>query len=563
MNPFATNNGASGQNPTLPTVETFAREINSIIKARDADKLSSYLLLNPGTMPDSYLQMRQELQQVYGNKSLNIGAKVLESKIQKLLPATEESTEHAAYKQFTRFLLQYFEYLKDVSLDESKYVAAYELVTQMQQKANTALVHATLGHLLLPTTIACAQLLAYLAITLDKRPDLTRHLNISNSGGEDSTERISLAEQCVNNIRTALTTCCQDRLGGLDNNGVPTGKKAGIYKLANVMFKILLQCQNLLSAAFFLENIYQQSPPLSAYSKRDRVTYLYNLGRFHFHYGHFWRGHIALQAAYDECPTDEQTFKQRRLILIFLIASNICVGRFPAKTLFERSEAADLAERFLPLTNAIRKGDVAAFRAVLADDSPNYPFYAHYRIRLQLANIGELLLRRTLVRNIFKLHGVLPKPDAPANAAPTLTFTRLIPAIGPNSALVLSDPTNTLPLAPEYAGLSPAELQRYCRNPISDNARVISELIALVGQNLIHGYVSEKYGKLAIRGVSKGLPQGVTPAHVGFPAPYSVARATQKEGGDLVPGWKLEGAGAGAGMAGKVISLSGAGAVGA
>ncbi|GAB7365991.1 hypothetical protein MBLNU230_g7318t1 [Neophaeotheca triangularis] len=556
MNGTNFNTAAGAALPPMPTVEQFASEINNIIKARDGTKLADFMTLYPQNMSGPYLQMRQQLQQVY---DANLAGE-LEAKIQSLLPATEETSDHGAFRQFTRFLVQYFEYLKDVTLDESKYIAAYELMTQLQQKANTALGHPTLGHLMLDLTVTCAQLLAWLAIRLDKRPDLTQHLKLGG-GGEDDPERVSLPEQCVNTIRTALTACCQDRLGGLDENNVPTGKKAGIYKFANVMFKILFQCQNLQSAAFFLENIFQQSPPLGAYSRRDRVTYLYYLGRFHFHYGHFWRAHLALQAAYDESPAIDACIKQRRLILIFLIASNILNGRFPSAALFQRPEAVDLAPRFLPLCNALRSGDVRAYRQALSNNSPNYPFFAHYRIYMQLLNVCEVLLRRTLVRNAFKTHGVLPSltPGATPNAAPTLHFRHLTPILGPNSAVHLSDDGkgNPRPVAPDYEGLSAEQMHAIFKNFNNDVAFVVSGLTSLVGQSLIHGFVSEKHHKLAIRGASKGLPAGVKVVQVGFPPIYQVAGELVNHT-DFVPGWKKV-AGAGGGM---VISLSGAGAVG-
>ena len=61
-------------------------------------------------------------------------------------------------------------------------------------------------------------------------------------------------------------------------------------------------------------------PPLSAYPKSERITYLYYLGKFNYVMGHFPRAHLILQEAYDLCHSS--FLSQRRKILTLLVVSN-------------------------------------------------------------------------------------------------------------------------------------------------------------------------------------------------------------------------------------------------
>ena len=212
----------------------------------------------------------------------------------------------------------------------------------------------------MPTVIAYSRVLARLAIGLDKRPELIAHLTKQSS--DDSGVRETLPERAANILRQAFVTCLNDRTGTASGvrDGKPDGKKVGIYTIANLCLKILFQCRKTRNAEQIFSNIYNQSPPLSIYPRPERITYLYYLGRFLFSNNHFYRAQNALQAAYDQCPPHR--LKQRRLILIYLVASNIILGRFPSQPLYSQPEAAGFLERFAPLCRCIARGDLATFR---------------------------------------------------------------------------------------------------------------------------------------------------------------------------------------------------------
>lgn len=112
-------------------------------------------------------------------------------------------------------------------------------VTDTDSASITALSHASSGVLMLPTTIQLCTALATLAMTLDKRPDLTRRLRAR----DDGEARKTLVEGTAESIQRAFTLCLTERTANRDGvrDGKPEGKKVGIYSFANLVLKLLFR----------------------------------------------------------------------------------------------------------------------------------------------------------------------------------------------------------------------------------------------------------------------------------------------------------------------------------
>ena len=79
-------------------------------------------------------------------------------------------------------------------------------------------------------------------MTLDKRPDLTRRLRMSNI--DQGETRKTLVEGTAESIQRAFTMCLTERSAnrnGIGRDGKPEGKKIGIYSFANLVLKLLFQ----------------------------------------------------------------------------------------------------------------------------------------------------------------------------------------------------------------------------------------------------------------------------------------------------------------------------------
>jgi hypothetical protein len=424
-----------------------------------------------------------------------------------------------------------------------------------------------MGIVVLPTVIAFSRTLARLAIGLDKRPELIAHLTKTRSlaGGEDAVERVTLVESSANVIREAFKKCLSERSGntatGLDVNGKPGGRRIGIYLCANICLKLFFHCRKLRSAEQIFGNIYQQSPPLSCFPASQRVTFLFYLGRYLFANSHFYRAQMALQAAYDQCH--KQGIKQRRSILVYLITSSIVLGRFPSQNLLQRPEAAGLADRFIPLCQAIRKGDLTSFRRLLDLENQTATWFLEKRILLHVKNRCEVLVWRSLARKIFLISGF--RGDT-TKRAPSLDLEYLLAAVS-HLELQAMRPAITVNGSNHRSGTTyidpdlEGEVEPSTENISMEN--VESAVASLINQDLLHGYLSHKFLRFVITG-AKARPA----LEIGFPRVWEVLQnAANKE----VPGWVQDlgqGSPSGGGLArkaagGMVVNLSGARPAGA
>ena len=520
-----------------PLLGHFLIAINGFVQARNEIQLADYLVLEPPFGPH-YVRMIEELRTHYPSGSED----AIEAKCQQLLAAAREGAEGSPWSAFVKFMAQYLRHLRDVDPDPRRYLETYELLSELQLRANSALAHGALGSLMLPVVVANARLVCRLAIGLDKQPQLMAHLRSAQHGGagpgeDDGGTRETLPERAANILRTAFVTCLNDRVSGVDDAGRPQGKKRGIYRIANLCLRILFQCRKTRNATQIFENIHLLSPPLAAYPKCERVTYLYYLGRFLFQHSHFARASLALQYAYDQSPARPDCVSQRRLLLVYLITSNILLGRFPSLPhLLSRPEAAGMAPHFSPICAAIRSGDLSAFRTHLDFTSPSADWFLRFRILLPLRNRGEVLVWRSLVRRTWCLAGVLPR-DPFSRAAPTITISALA------TAFTFAARSSS---AHDYDALA-----------------IESVLSSLIDQGLLGGFVSHRQAKFAITGSKiKGGP-----LRAGFPLPSAVLSARAQAGESRpgeVPGWKQAASTSTGGLLGpgSVVKLSGARPVG-
>jgi len=411
------------------------------------------------------------------------------------------------------------------------------------RKCNSALVHPTLGVLILPSVISFSRMLSRLAIGLDKKPELIAHL-VRGSSSDDGAKE-TLPERAANIVRQAFVTCLNDRASGV-KDGKPEGKKIGIYKAANLVLKILFQCRKTRNAEQIFVNIDNQSPPLAIYPRAERVTYLYYLGRYLFSVNHFYRAKQALQEAHSNCRNS--CLQQKRLILVYLIASNIILGRFPSTSLYQRPEAVGLADIFHPICKSMASGDLVTFRNLLSYEAPYASWLLKFRILLPLRTRGEVLVWRSLIRKTFLING--SHGDTTSKRAPTVAL---------QDVLIL------------YRALEHRVDNRSASNYIdadldgvtddnatpreSDMLQMESIFSSLVEQGLLNGYISHRQLRFAIQGAK----QKGGPLTAGFPAPYKVISSNCD---DHVPGWKQQAARAGAGQSrfgpGMVVNLSGA-----
>ena len=406
-----------------------------------------------------------------------------------------------------------------------------------------------------------SQLLSQFAIRLDKSPELLA--NRPSAVGEELSE--SLPERTANIIRQAFVTCLNDRSD--PNNTAEYSRKFGIYQLANICLKILFACKKPSSAEQIFTNVYNQAPPLSLYPRSEQVTYLYYLGRFCWANGQWYRASLALQSAYDN--SYRFALKQRRLILIYLIASNMVLGRFPSQRLYDQPEATGLVNLFQPICRSIARGDLEMFLRLTAINGPYATWYIKFRILLQIRNRCEVLVWRSLARRTFLLNGYVP--DTP-KGAPTLNlqdFHTLYTLLQVRARVPLDILPSLSKEQTHHDWMWDEKFAEYMNVNVDvsfwddqdvDWGVVLPGVLeaesifsSLIGQGLLGGYLSHRHLRFAIQGAR--LKGG--PLQAGFP---NVWRTLTEGEDDEVPGWKKEGYGPRGG--GRVINLADARPVG-
>ncbi|KAF1834862.1 hypothetical protein BDW02DRAFT_630109 [Decorospora gaudefroyi] len=541
--------------------------VNVAIQAGDADQLQSIVLLEPGignVFPPDHQELIGSLQSNYPATDDDAEQR-LEELIKRVVTETADSEDEEgrpvqSWGSLVTFLVGWMTFLRD--MDTNNLVLIFELMTDLQPRANSALQHPTKGILMLPTIMYYAKVFARVAVGLDKKPHLIQHLITEAEEGQ----RESLPEKAANIVRQAFIICLNDRNtapGGV-RDGKPDGKKAGIYKMANICLKTLFQADKLGSCETIFTNITNSSPPLHIYPAAERTTFLYYLGRYHFSNTNFYAAQLVLEVAWLGCH--KQCLSQRRLIAVCLVAANLILGRFPTEKIYKDPAAEGFREVFVPITQAIRKGDLESFRRItnLNLTHPSVDFMMRYRIFYPIGNYCEVLVWRSLIRRVFAISGVVGEGDKAAallDLNATLHVFRLLEARaqiknaamaaqdgGPgrrNMGHIFQDHASTNKstyIDPDFVGMDGVEPS----NLEMDLLEMECICGSLITQGFINAHISQSRSALVVQGVKK---QGLA---AGFPVPWEVNKEKNMENcNDEVLGWKKE-----AGVeGGKVVRL--------
>ncbi|KAH9891509.1 hypothetical protein F4778DRAFT_338283 [Xylariomycetidae sp. FL2044] len=519
----------------------FLTGIRGFLKTRNGDALRDWLKVEP-PLPDEYTALANELKNGYRN------TEALEKLVESCLPEEYDIPEGqgTSWAGFSAFMKDYFEYWRDVDFDDL--LGAHQLLIALANSCTVALNHPTYGTMMLQTSVSLCSSLSKLSMTLNRRPDLTRKLRLLSSGEEDQK---SLVETTAETIQKVFTACLTDRAS--QQYAKPEGKKVGVYIFANIALKLLFACRRTHLSVQLFTNISAKSPPLSYYPAAQRVTYLYYLGRFHFINGHFTRAARCLQEAYTQTPPKFQ--KHRRLVLTYLISSNLCVGRLPSASLLQRPEAQSMAPIFAELSSAIRTGNYLLFQHAL-DVHNRWLFDKGLLLTFRWPL--RVLVWRTLTRRTFLLTYTAPT-DADSRKAAILELSHLFATV----VYIQKRLEGYLPAKPTLKGKQPHVNMMFLKavsnsvGPAADGStlaappggpkqlmpdegmfcgnmpitmELVEEMVAsLVSHGLLHGYVAHSQKRFAVMGAK----QKGSAVAAGWPNVKEVLWKKVRE----VPGW--------------------------
>lgn len=203
----------------------------------------------------------------------------------------------------------------------------------------------------IPSLRFFASSLVTFAMAVDQRTDSVRKRKTTDAAG-----RLSKAAGMTGNDRTLAF-------------GSET-KRAAVLMLANLSFKAYFKlnntrlCETVLGSVenalkvnrtFARSNGIKDESGEQCYSKADRVTYRYYLGRLRLFQHNIRAASTHLHWAFDNCTL--RNLKNKRAILIPLVATYLILGRYPQASLLD---AANLTPVFGNLTYYLKSGQAAA-----------------------------------------------------------------------------------------------------------------------------------------------------------------------------------------------------------
>jgi hypothetical protein len=194
---------------------------------------------------------------------------------------------------------------------------------------------------------------------------------------EDNGEIPSFLKAVVSEIRSIFADLSKE-----------PSLKAGTMSLTVHMFNIAFK-QNNTSTMNIASKIQIQDPNSDIYPVADRVQYFYYSGRFALLSSRFQASLEMLEQAFALCPPE--SVKNRRLILVFLIATNLVLRkRLPRR---ETLEQYNLLE-FEDLVEGVRTGNISLLHRAKETHSA---FFVQWGILLMIDRLYQFAYR-----NLFK-----------------------------------------------------------------------------------------------------------------------------------------------------------------
>ncbi|SPO44091.1 related to protein that forms a complex with Thp3p [Moesziomyces antarcticus] len=313
-----------------------------------------------------------------------------------------------------------------------------------------------------------ASSLVTLAMAVDHRTDAVQKRKTTDAAG-----RLSKAAGMAGNDRSQA-------------RGSET-KRAAVLMLANLSFKAYFKLNNTrlcetvlgsvenalkLNRTFAANNGQNDESGEQCYSRADRVTYRYYLGRLRLFQHNIRAASTHLRWAFDNCTL--RNLRNKRAILIPLVATYLILGRYPEPALLE---ASNLSQTYGALMFYLKNGQAAA----AMDELDRHMDWLRFRgLYLILREKLQISLWRNLARRCLALsYG----PAQASSAPPTLRVDMLLSA----ARLAWRDPS-----------LQPSDIEAI--------------LASLIDQGFVKGYILHSKGVLVLQ---KG-------PHMGFPPIWTV-----------------------------------------
>ncbi|CAO3566826.1 unnamed protein product [Mortierella alpina] len=187
------------------------------------------------------------------------------------------------------------------------------------------------------------------------------------------------------------------------SNSLEDSKKVALYYLANLTFRVYFKLHSTRLMPTMLANISKAGVRLSDFPMSQQVTHRYYLGRYYLYQLDLRQAEKHLSFAFRNCPDPSRDegeniviYQNSRLILTYLTACRLCLGRIPHIQLLRMY---DLDLCFTPLVTAVRKGDLKLLQQTL--NAPDLrSWLVKKEIYFLLKEKLEVICWRSLIRHV-------------------------------------------------------------------------------------------------------------------------------------------------------------------
>ncbi|KAJ1924892.1 hypothetical protein GGI16_000230 [Coemansia sp. S142-1] len=181
-----------------------------------------------------------------------------------------------------------------------------------------------------------------------------------------------------------------------DSSPVESSKKLGSLFVAALLLRISLRTSAAPGAYASKALEVKRMWNLPVFSPRDRTSYSYWLGRYYLVCYYVESARSQLEYAFSSCP--EWHYHNKRAILRHLLVANMIRGRLPRAKLLDKYEMEPV---YAHLTHHFRKGNLAGFQRVLADNVEFFRSQGNYLILLERT---EILIYRNALLRLSRIH---------------------------------------------------------------------------------------------------------------------------------------------------------------
>ena len=197
--------------------------------------------------------------------------------------------------------------------------------------------------------------------------------------------------EVINSLRILISSCQVTK-------PPPYSQVICLYFALNMAFRTtfrLNNLQNFTSLLRIVNNPHSKLPSLISYPKAQQVEFKYYEGRFHIYEQQLNEAEECLNFAFQIC--DKDSFRNKRLVLRYLIPVKAYKGIFPTQALLIKYKLQDLGE----ILTSIKQGNIELFNRSL---ELNQNKFIQQGIYIMIENL-KLIAYRNLFKRTVKILG--------------------------------------------------------------------------------------------------------------------------------------------------------------